>query len=167
MKKTIPSGSGSNTTSKRFYTTKESQNAFLQVCATEADYKEKYNSRVSGEKCIAPYISLIGNLNEPEYFMIDFENISYKIMNFARALDVSFKAYYVFNIAYPEACAEMWDFINKKFYNIPDSSNKTKPGTLTLLKEIKSKSILLLILDLIHLFIMINCEFQMLRRQMI
>lgn len=135
-KKPIPSGS-SQTKAKRFYAVDESQNAFLRICAT--DYKEKYNSRVDGDKYIAPYISLIGTLYEPEYFMVDFENISYKFMHFARALDVAFKSYYVFNIAYPEACEEMWDFVNKQFYHFLDGSKNPKPGTLTLLKEIKSK----------------------------
>lgn len=139
-KKGNPSSSANVQNKARFYTVNESRNAFLLICSTESGYKEMYDSRVKEESCVAPYISLIGTIFEPQYLLVDFENITYKIFDFARALDVCFKAYYVFNIAYPDKCADMWDFINQQFSKMQDKSNKskTKPSTFTLLAEIKS-----------------------------
>lgn len=67
-----------------------SESTFLLVCSTEIEYKEKYDSKLKHNSQIAPYISLIGTLDEPQYFMIDFENLSYKVFSFSRALDISF-----------------------------------------------------------------------------
>lgn len=70
--------------------------------------------------------------------MVDFESISYKLFDFARAVDVCFKAYYVFNIAHPEGCDAIWDFLNRKFYGLKDvDEQSTKPATYALLKEIE------------------------------
>lgn len=139
-KKGNPGSSADVQNKPRFYTVNESRNAFLLICSTESEYKEMYDSKVKEESCVAPYISLIGTIFEPKYFLVDFENITYKIFDFARALDVCFKAYYVFNIAYPDKCADMWDFINQQFFKMQDKSNKskTKPPTFTLLADIKS-----------------------------
>lgn len=119
----------------------ESRNAFMLVCPTESDYKIMYDSKVKEESCVAPYISIIGTMFDPEYFLIDFENITYKVFDFARALDLCFKAYYVFNIAYPDACANIWDFIDQQFYRM-QRNNNTKPATFTLLNAIKGMRLL-------------------------
>lgn len=111
----------------------------MTVCATEMEYKQSYEAKLKADSSIAPFISLIGSLENPTAFMIDFENITFKLFNFARALDVCFKAFYVFNLAHPEACAYTWDFINKKFYGLPGGKDTTKPATYTLLNDIKGR----------------------------
>lgn len=116
---------------RKFYSMNESREAFMQICATEIEYRQMYDSKVKDQSCVAPFISLIGSLEAPNYFMVDFENISYKLFSFARAVDVCFKAYFVFNIAFPEACNAIWDFINQQFYHLTDTGYKTKPTTNT------------------------------------
>lgn len=80
---------------KEFYSNNESRNAFILVCATDVEYKEMYDSKVKEESSVASYISIIGSLNEPLIFMVDFENIAYKVFSLAKAMDVCFKAYHV------------------------------------------------------------------------
>ncbi|XP_036319129.1 uncharacterized protein LOC118733709 [Rhagoletis pomonella] len=121
---------------KRLYSIKESLDSFMVVCATETEYKQMYDCKVQAESSIAPFISLIGTLDEPQSFMIDFDNIIYKVFNFAKAVDICFKAYNVFNMAYAEPCAAMWDFINRQFYQLTINA-KPKPGIEALLNEIK------------------------------
>lgn len=127
-----------STAKKKFYSVQESRDAFMRVCATETDYKQIYASKVIAESSVAPYMSLIGTLKNPKAFMVDFENMSFKIFGFAKALDVCFKAFYVFNFAHPEACDAIWDFVNKLFYRLP-GSDITKPATFVLLNDVKCK----------------------------
>lgn len=112
----------------------------MHVCTTEPEYKQMYDSRVEAESSVPPFISLIGSLLQPRVFMVDFENITYKFYSFAKALDVCFKAYFVFNLAHPEACDHFWYFVNKLFYKLTVSGDKTKPPALdALLDEINCK----------------------------
>lgn len=112
----------------------------MTICATDIEYKQSYDARVKAELSVAPYISLIGSLENPSAYMGDFENITYKFFDFARALDVCFKSYYVFNLAHPEACEAIWDFLNRQFYGLPGGDNRTKPATYTLLNNIKGNT---------------------------
>lgn len=50
--------------------------------------------------------------------------------------DVCYKAYYIFNLAYPEACQHMWRFIGRQFYNLSDGEKAAKT-TLELLNAIQ------------------------------
>lgn len=111
----------------------------MHLCTTEAEYKQMYDAKVDAESSVPPYISLIGSLYAPRYFMVDFENIAYKFFSFSKALDICFKAYYVFNLEHPEACESIWNFMNTQFYKLSSGSDKTKPATYALLNEIKCK----------------------------
>lgn len=111
----------------------------MVVCQTETEYKEMYDCKVKAESSVAPYISLIGSVLEPQYFMVDFENITYKLFKFSKALDICFKSYFVFNIVHPEACDSMWSFVNKQFYGMENGTNEAKPGTHSLVHEIQCK----------------------------
>lgn len=128
---------------KKFYTAIESWNAFVVVCRTEVEYKEMYDEKVKRESAIPPFISVIGSMDDPHYFMVDFENITYKLYSFAKAIDVCLKAYYIFNLAYPEACQHMWTFINRQFYQLADGEKGAKK-TLELLNAIQCEYYILL-----------------------
>lgn len=141
IKKKALLNADSNATKKKLYSVNESRNAFLLLCATETEYREMYDSKVIRDSNVAPYISIIGPAEDPRSFMVDFENITYKFYSFSKASDVCFKAYQVFNLAYPEACFPMWDFIGRQFYGIAGDGDTTKPGTYALLKEINCKFI--------------------------
>lgn len=124
---------------RRVYSIKDSQDSFMSVIATETEYKKMYDSKLLAESSIAPFISLIGSLEEPQSFTVNFENITYKFSNFSKAMDVCFKVYNLFDIAYPEACGANWDFINRQLYGLHDGKN-AKPGIDSLLNEIKCES---------------------------
>lgn len=114
----------------------------MAICATETEYKEKYDEKVNAEKFVAPFISVIGSLEDPKFFMVDFENMTFKVFDFVRALDICFKAYHVFNMAYPEPCEPLWDFVNQQFYGIDCQKGTTKPEIHALLNDVKCKSVL-------------------------
>lgn len=122
---------------RRFYSVNESQDSFILTCATETEYKQKYDEKVNTESSVAPFMTLIGTLENYRYIMVDFDNITYKFHSLAKAIDICFKAYHLFNIEYPEKCEAMWDLINREFYNLPCTTTQTKPPTYMLLSEIK------------------------------
>lgn len=109
------------------------------ICQNETDYKQFYDNKVQMEGSVAPYISVIGSAQEPEYYLVDFDNIAYKCFQFSKALDICFKAYFVFNIAFPEACECIWNFINKQFFKLPTGADKAKPALDALLHDIRCK----------------------------
>lgn len=122
---------------KRFYSNNESRDAFMVICKTEVEYKEHYDNKVTNESAVPPYISIIGSLQDPSAIMCDFENMNFKFFSLAKAIDICFKAYHLFNIVYPEACALMWQFLNRQFYELNDKEEKINPVTHMLLKDIK------------------------------
>lgn len=126
-----------NARKHKFYTLNESRKAFMQVCQTETEYKQIYDNKVTAESSVPPYISLIGSVYEPQYFMVDFENITYKFFTFSKALETCFKSYFVFNFVHPEACDCMWDFINEQFFKLASGKSKTKPATDALIHAIQ------------------------------
>lgn len=124
---------------KKFYTVNESREAFVMICKTEADYKQMFDRKVEIEVSVPPYISLIGSVEQPQYFMVDFENITYKCFKFAKALEICVKTYFVFNIAFPEACDSIWEFVNEQFFRVEPQGKKAKPGIDALLHDIRCK----------------------------
>lgn len=136
-KKALLSLNSNENVKKKFYSVNESRKSFMMVCQTEAEYKGMYDSKVTAESSVPPFISLIGSVFEPQYFMVDYDNISYKFFKFSRALEICFKTYYVFNIQHPEACDSICDFINKLFFKMKCDGAKTKPGTDALIREVE------------------------------
>lgn len=123
------------------FSTKDSRDAFIEVCSTDTEYKSHYNTKVNSNSSIPPYITIIGSLINPEYIMCDFENITYKMFTLKKkAIDICFKTYYLFSLRYPTACQHMWQFINQSFYSLKDDTvlNPATKMLLTAIKGIKS-----------------------------
>lgn len=117
------------------YSAKECQDAFIVICETEGSYKEFYDSKVSQESSVPPYISIIGTLLDQKTIIIDFENITFKMNSLPKAIDICFKTYHLFSIEYPPAAQLIWQLINLCFYNMKDE--KTYPAVHMLTKMIK------------------------------
>lgn len=87
-----------------------------------------------------PFISIVGSVSDPknilENIKCDFENIKFKFCSLAKAIDVAFKAYHLFNIEYAPAARHIWQFINLHFYKIKDAEN-AHPTVHVLLKKLK------------------------------
>ncbi|XP_055632090.1 uncharacterized protein LOC129771953 [Toxorhynchites rutilus septentrionalis] len=124
--------------SKKFYSLRESRDAFLIKCTNETDLNEKVSIKLAKESSVSPYIFIVGSLNQAQAFIVNFENITYKFHSLTKAIDICFKAYTLFNIAYPEACSSVWDIINRVFYKLPDDNTNTKPSTYLLINEIRT-----------------------------
>lgn len=117
------------------FNTKDSQKAFIAVCATEAHYKEEYDRKVAEQSSMPPYITVIGSMMDPKAIITDFENVTYTFHSLAKAIDVCFKAYQLFHMEYPPAARLMWHFLNDYFYNF--KYKITYPAVHILIKNIK------------------------------
>lgn len=119
------------------FSTNDSRDAFIAVCETEALYKEHYDAKVSKELSVPPFITIIGTLFDPKTIFCDFDNIMYKFNSLPKAIDICFKAYYLFSMEYSPAARHMWQFLNQKFYGLKDAS--TYPAVHMLVKTINGK----------------------------
>lgn len=117
------------------FSTAESRVAFIAVCETETLYKEHYDSKVTRESSVPPYITIIGTLLNPKTIICDFENMTYKFNSLPKAIDICFKAYHLFLMEYAPPARLMWQFINKQFYGLKDAC--TYPAVHVLIKTIK------------------------------
>lgn len=136
--KTVTTMSAGRPKSQKNFTTKDSQEAFIMECASQAVYKEVFNAKVSNESGMPPFITIIGSIWEPQEILVDFENITYKLNSLVKAIDVCMKAYHLFNIEYSPAARLMWQFINKYFYQLPGDT--VYPAVHMLIKTINGKT---------------------------
>lgn len=99
----------------------DSQDSFLKFHENFEEYRAYYDAMVLKNKSVPPMINAIGSVlsSDPrnEYY-VDFDNIRYKMPSLACAIDVCFKAFYLFDIEFPPACQSFWQFINAHFYKI-------------------------------------------------
>lgn len=59
----------------------------------------------------------LGRLGRSNAFVI-IENLTYPIDSVVKAIDVCFKAFFVFNAEYPKEALDPWTFIQKGVYDI-------------------------------------------------
>lgn len=72
---------------------------FLSIFATPGDYIERQKAWAEVKSASqTPHISIVGAIDDVNEIYVDFDNLSYKVDTFARAIDVCFKAFYVINI---------------------------------------------------------------------
>lgn len=74
--------------------------------------------------CVQPFILCVGNkdLKSFENFLVYLDGISFQFPTFLRAVDICFKCFHLFNLEYPPACIQFWQFIESYFYQIQSSS---------------------------------------------
>ena len=51
------------------------------------------------------------------FVIINSMAVEYKSL--AEAVDICFKSFYVFDVQYPKACAQVWEFLQSCVYEIP------------------------------------------------
>lgn len=67
---------------------------------------------------VQPCILAVGNKDLTSFssFMVYLEGICFQFPNFLRAVDICFKCFHLFNLEYPPACIQFWQFIETYFY---------------------------------------------------
>lgn len=114
----------------------ESRDAFIAYHKTTLAYVEARNN-MAKHKSIPPMINIIGNVLDPTEIFVDFDDITHQFHTLGKAIDSTFKMYYVFLIDYPKPCQSLWIFLNLYFYGLEDGK---KPSTSigALLHQLKS-----------------------------
>ena len=102
-------------------------------------HKEMCDAEVKREVSIPPFMTITGSLEIVKYVLADFDNITIQFYSLAKAIDVCFKTYYLFNLQFSERCEAMWGFSTRNHYNIKYALPKNTPPTLMLLNEVKGK----------------------------
>lgn len=101
-------------------TIKDSQESFLHVSNNIQQMEEYIIFRKSKAESIQPFVIGIGDekkkLNTFEQFYLYLDGEKLMFNNILRAVDICFKAFYLFNLEYPVASDNFWTFIDSCFY---------------------------------------------------
>ena len=72
-----------------------------------------------------PYILILGGtMLKPQQTFVIIEHRALEQTSLIKAVDVCFKAFYVFDLQYPEKCSGVWEFISAIVYDL--AINKLK-----------------------------------------
>ncbi|XP_055905995.1 uncharacterized protein LOC129941396 [Eupeodes corollae] len=114
------SNTGAKSRSK--FTIKDSLMAFIFEGETTQVLEDHITFLKSRGETIQPLILALREKNE--YFIL-LDDYKLKTTNVLRAVDICFKCFFLFNLKYPPACENFWDFIELYFY-MKTNTNKTK-----------------------------------------
>lgn len=119
-------------------TIKDSQESFLHVSNNIQQMEEYLLFRKSKAECIQPFVIAIGDekLNSFENFYLYLDGEKLIFNNILRAVDICFKAFYLFNLEYPVASYNFWTFIDSCFYKT-NKVNSKSVKIATMLEEMK------------------------------
>ena len=119
------------------YSISDSQDAFikrLDDCQSAENYIKEL--KLQG-KPIQPFLIIVSpHIGKCGDTYIYFDKVKYAFKSFARAVDILFKIFHVFNIKYPQQCEVFWQFVEIFFFEI--STESTHSRVQILVEELKN-----------------------------
>lgn len=126
---------GKKSTTK--FTIKDSQEAFVFVGQTHQQLSDQIEFLEKKMERIQPFILATGdcNFNKFENFYVYLDGTKLVFNNFLRAVDICFKIFHIFNLEYPQACSQIWNFIESYFYKMNFNDKKQKSTKLRVILD--------------------------------
>lgn len=115
------------------FTISDAQESLTLHVTNLSDYKVKIDALkekyYASSNTLQPIIIVVGGsiLNIKQFFVY-FDGVLYSLNSYVECLDVTFKIFNVLNLSYPKASESVWYFIQKFFYNITTSFDKSSPS---------------------------------------
>lgn len=86
-----------------------------------------------------PVIVVVGeDVKGANQFIVCFNDIAYKAETFLKAVDITFKIYKAYGIAFPLEATGPWQFIATYFYDFDLPEDRYKAKTLTLISMLRN-----------------------------
>lgn len=107
----------------------ENRNSFVLWVQNITDLQSKveahHNSRSNDRGMPAcPLVIVIGpDLSKLNFFVVSFGDAFYQLPTFLKALDICFKLYKVYNLAFAKESAGSWNLLNHVIYDFPPESS--------------------------------------------
>ncbi|XP_036346998.1 uncharacterized protein LOC118756334 [Rhagoletis pomonella] len=121
-------------------TIKDSQLSFLLQVSTVNDVENKLDnlkkSLYARGETLQPLIIAIGSDLSNCKFYVYYDDIKYELPSFLSALDICFKTFHVLHLKYPQDSIEFWTFVQRYFYSIELTEDKTSQNVLCLLRDL-------------------------------
>ncbi|KAF0685577.1 Uncharacterized protein FWK35_00034264, partial [Aphis craccivora] len=133
-KKSTRNDKGKKSTIK--YSIRDSQQSFLINIDTVSQFEDVIVKKKGLGIPIQPFTVVIGQLLEPKYIIVYFDDIKYKVLTIQRAVDVVFKLFHTFNLLYPDESYILWLFIQTFFYNIHIKTDQSHPIISLIISEL-------------------------------
>lgn len=122
------------------YTIKDSQNSFFLHGQTVAACVEKIKNMTTEGAPIQPFILLVGDaINKPRHILVFVDGVKYMFNTVLEAVDICFKVFFIFELAYPTASQHIWQLIQQFFYEIETPFDIVLPNIAQLMQDLKTK----------------------------
>lgn len=74
---------------------------------------------------LQPFLVFVGKLGHFRSFYVYVNEVRFELKSALDALDLAFKAFYVFDVEYPAFCSNLWKLIQVMLYDIPLTKGQT------------------------------------------
>ena len=75
-----------------------------------------------------PHVMIMGDtLIAASHYYVVFDDHMYQMDSLIKAVDICFKVFFIFNLEYPTACADMWVIFQKSFFGINTPYDGSSP----------------------------------------
>lgn len=118
----------------------DSLNSMFLFVETESSIEEKISDLSKEHKAksltLQPIVVILMSNEVPTKFFVRIDGTTYIQHNILAAIDLCFKSFHVFNLAYPRQSHNAWIFIQKFFYTITTAYDKTISSVSSLITEL-------------------------------
>lgn len=118
------------------FTIEDSQESFVLICPTVAKCEEVILKKKESKIPIQPFLIVIGEMLNPQQFLVYFDDIKYTFGSFLHAFETCFKIFQVFNLNYPAESIAVWQFLQMLIYKIKTKFDKTIPIVSQIISEV-------------------------------
>ena len=81
-----------------------------------------------------PQVLVLGDsVTEPQQIFVICHSISYEVPNAMKAVDVCFKMFFAFNLAYPVEVEDVWEFLQLAVYSVHTKYDRPSPAVRELI----------------------------------
>lgn len=79
---------------------------------------------------LQPFAAIVGELENPEGFYIVVNNMHYKVESSVRMIELLYKLFHAFDVAYPLECESVWLFINELIFEMKTSQKSASAASV-------------------------------------
>lgn len=123
------------------YSIKDSQDKVFTFVNSSVEIPDlaKKLLQESEEECLQPFIIIEGvfGIFKIKRTFVFLDNIVYETDSVLHALDICFKAFFVFDLKYPEQASLFWHFIQRFFFKIKTVYDKEYQRVNILINALK------------------------------
>lgn len=121
------------------FTIKDSQQAFIFEGESVQQIEDHLDFLKTKNTNIQPLILVLSKNDGCEEYFVYLDGYKLKFKKLLRAVDICLKIFFVFNLQYPAACEQFWNFIQYFFYSIEPNKKDITSRISTIIETLKDQ----------------------------